>query len=694
MSQTDLDDDFNLPDEPEAAATREDVVAALSFSAPREVQTKRGPRLVSKAKPSPEFYKLWEVDERWLRERGLVLGSFRGEVSVTKWENLPEKVVVERKAAIEMSRATDASINAPCPDGLAYLGYQRAGIAFGMTREALLIGDEMGLGKTIQAIGVLNCSPDLRRVLVICPASLKLNWKREIERWTTVRRPVFVADSKFLPEIDGVVVVNYDVLHKHEEILQKTVWDVLICDEAHYLKNAKARRSSMVFGVRATGKQREAGVPDVPGIRAKKKIFLTGTPIANKPAELFPLISYLDPIAWPDFFRYAVRYCNGHRRQFSSTKSGWDFSGASNLEELQDKLRSSIMIRRLKKDVLTDLPPKRRQVIELSPDPTSRAALRAELDAFQGRAENQVAALEAEAEVAIAADDAEAYRCAVSKLEAGASAAFSEISALRLETARAKIPVALEFIREAAEESGKIVVFAHHKEVVRALAKEFGEEAVLLVGDTPMVERQEAVDRFQQDPSVRVFIGSIMAAGVGITLTAAAHVIFFELDWVPGNVSQAEDRCHRIGQKESVLVQHLVLEGSLDAIMARKIVAKQNVIDRALDRVKVQADDPRERERIARRQDLEERAASMTTDAAAAASDALRYISSQCNGAKDWDGVGFSKLDTGIGKSLASQRNLTPKQAALAGRLAWKYRRQLPGDLVDRLRATFEKHES
>ena len=491
--------------------------------------------------------------------------------------------------------------------------------------------------------------------------------------------------------IDGVVVVNYDVLHKHEDVLHASEFDVLIVDEAHYLKNQKARRSKMVFGIPASPKLRAAGVPDVPGIRAKRRIFLTGTPIANRPAELFPLISYLDPISWPDFFRFAVRYCNGHRRQFSSTKSGWDFSGASNLEELQEKLRSTIMIRRLKKDVLTELPPKRRQVIELTPDESGREALRAELDAYKSHAEDEIAGLEAEAELALAADDPASYANAVARLEKGSSARFEEISALRLETARAKIPVALEFIREAAEESAKVVVFAHHKEVVRALAKEFGEEAVILVGDTPMIERQEAVDRFQRDPNVRIFIGSIMAAGVGITLTAAAHVIFFELDWVPGNVSQAEDRCHRIGQKESVLVQHLVLEGSLDAIMAKKIVAKQNVIDRALDARRDPSVLPAAEKANARRRELEEKASTLTPEAIAAAHAAIRQIASYCNGALNWDGAGFSKLDTAIGKGLAATPRLSTKQAVIAGRIAWKYRGQLQEALVDQLSAVFGK---
>src|SRR3990167_6920453 len=166
---------------------------------------------------------------------------------------------------------------------------------------------------------------------------------------------------------------------------------------------------------------------------------------------------------------------------------------------------------------------------------------------------------------------------------AASQAAFTEISKLRHATALAKLPMVMIHLRDQLDAGNKVVVFAHHHDVVAAIAAEFGAAAVTLTGETGMAERQAAVDRFQSDDSCTLFIGSIHAAGVGITLTAAAHVIFAELDWVPGNLSQAEDRCHRIGQSGSVLVQHLVLDGSIDATMAQTITAKQDIIDRALD---------------------------------------------------------------------------------------------------------------
>lgn len=685
MSATNLDDDFDAPAPVvDKKPTRDDILGALKWSAPREIATKNGPRLVSDAPANELVATLWREERDALFALGYSFGEWpkgSGKWKLSKWEKLPEKIVVKREEAKALSRATDADINVPVPEGLSYLGYQRAGIAFGFERNAVLIGDEMGLGKTIQAIGILNACPELKRILVICPASLKLNWRRELERWLVRKRPIFVADSKVFPDLaDGIVVVNYDVLHKHEDALRCSDWDALIVDEAHYLKNPKARRTKMVFGQQASKKEKADGMADVPGLGARKRILLTGTPIANKPVELFPLISYLDPATWGNFWKFAMRYCGAHSNGF-----GWDFNGSSHLDELQDRLRSSIMVRRLKKDVLTELPPKRRQVIEFPATGDLAKVARAEREAYEG-----VDDLEAAVELAAASDDPSVYEKAVSDLAKGQRACFEGLSTLRLETARAKIPLCVEHLKEAVEQSEKVICFAHHKEVVRAIAAEFGTAAVQLVGDTAMEDRQAAVDRFQKDPSCKLFIGSIMAAGVGITLTAAAHVVFCELDWVPGNVSQAEDRAHRIGQRESVLVQHLVLEGSLDATMARRIIAKQDVIDKALDVVAVKKTETAELPGVPKKLDARDLLAAdaerMTPDQRDAAIAAIRFLAARCNGAKDWDGIGFSKIDTAIGRQLAAATFLSRKQCALARKVAWKYKGQLPETLVERIR--------
>ena len=226
----------------------------------------------------------------------------------------------------------------------------------------------MGLGKTIQAIGTINADPLARNILIVCPASLKLNWQREFAKWDTknLSYGVVTPKTKTFPGLD-VVIINYELMSKWQEDLRCREWSVLIIDEAHYIKNPKALRSQEIFGRKkvvketrddATGeisvKIKEALDP----IKAKRRLFLTGTPIVNKPIELWPMIHALDPEGLgKSKMKYAFRYCGAHHNGF-----GWDFTGSSNLDELQEILRSKFMVRRLKKDVLKELPPKRRQV--------------------------------------------------------------------------------------------------------------------------------------------------------------------------------------------------------------------------------------------------------------------------------------------------------------------------------------------
>jgi hypothetical protein len=196
-----------------------------------------------------------------------------------------------------------------------------------------------------------------------------------------------------------------------------------------------------------------------------------------------------------------------------------------------------------------------------------------------------------------------------------------------------------------------------------------------------MTDRQAAVDRFQNDPNCLLFVGNIQAAGVGLTLTASSHVVFAELDWVPGNVTQAEDRCHRIGQTDSVLIEHLVLEGSMDARMATTLIAKQSVLTAALDELPEQpvAVPARERgctEEVSRKQIVKE-AAELSPEAIAEIHAKLQRLAGVCDGARELDGAGFNRFDSAIGKSLAMAHTLTQKQAALGARLVNKYRRQL-----------------
>ena len=544
-----------------------------------------------------------------------------------------------------------------------------------MARPATLVADEMGLGKTIQAIGVINSDPTICRVLVICPASLRLNWKRELEKWLVRPLKVGIAAGTNWPEAVDIVVINYDILKKHGNRLYGETWDLLVTDEVHYLKSNKAQRTAAVLG-----KWDKDPSKCKPEIKARRKVFMTGTPIVNRPAELWTLLHALDRNGLGRSWKgYMTRYAAAHE-----TKYGWDVSGAANLSELQDRLRATIMVRRLKKDVLTELPPKRRQIIEIPANGAGKivAVEQAAWKASQVRLET----LQAAADEAAMGDSEEAYREAVEALGKGSLVEFTEMAQIRHETALAKVPYVIEHLLNTEE---PVVVFAHHHDVVDGIVaglREAGRKVVVVTGDTPLQARQDAVDAFQAGKA-DAFVGNIQAAGVGLTLTASSHVVFAELDWVPGNVSQAEDRTHRIGQTQSVLVQHLVLEGSLDVTIAKRLVEKQEVIDKALDEATAQEPvapvEPR-----ATFSQLEREAKNFTPEMIAAVHQALRMLAGVCDGAVARDDMGFNGKDTKIGHRLAECANLTPKQAALGRKIVRKYHRQLPAELIEAMKTT------
>jgi SWI/SNF-related matrix-associated actin-dependent regulator 1 of chromatin subfamily A len=642
-----------------------------------------------------------------------------------------DAIAAHREESLTMSRQAATDVALPVPSGLEYLPYQRAGIAYALSRPATLFGDEMGLGKTIQAIGVANATPDLKSALVICPASLKINWLREWSKWTThPSLTVGIASGDAWPSTD-VVIVNYDILGRHEGVLRGREWDLLVIDEAHYLKNPSTIRGRQVFGGRWMEVEEQPGgaklrvTRTLEPIAAKRRLALTGTPIPNRPREAQPILGWLAPETFGHFFGFAMRYCAAHQKPAGRSRLVWDFNGASRLDELQDRMRSTVMVRRLKVDVLTELPRKRRQVIEL-PANGARSVIEAELEA-EARHEETLEGLRAAVEVAALSEDIEGYEAAVARLRAAERVAFTEMAKRRHDTAVAKTPYVVDHVKAALDDGlAKVIVFAWHRDVIDTLREGLAPYGVVKVtGDDSSTARQAAVDVFQADPSVRVFLGNIRAAGVGLTLTAADTVIFAELDWVPGNVTQAEDRAHRIGQRNAVLVQHLVLEGSLDARMANTIVSKQRVADAALDNetdgshaLPVEVDeallnapspDPAEAERQAAmrsrrealaaaeaearalprsqsrhdaRAVLAREAEGLTAERVAAIHAGLRTLSAYCDGAINRDDMGFNKADSYSGKRLAALAALTPLQAAYGARLVRKYGRQLDPALV------------
>jgi SWI/SNF-related matrix-associated actin-dependent regulator 1 of chromatin subfamily A len=421
--------------------------------------------------------------------------------------------------------------------------FQKVGVAFIEKRNGrALIADEMGLGKTIQAIAWLQLHPEKRPAIILCPASLKLNWAKELRETLSTKDHVQILQgTKPYPITGSIIIINYDILNNWVETLQAINPQVLIIDEMHYVKNSSAIRT------KATKKLAKR-IPHV--------IALTGTPIVNRPIEGFNIFQIIDRNLFPSFWTYVHRYCGARHNGF-----GWDFSGATNKEELNRILTSTIMIRRRKADVLKDLPEKLYSFVPM------------ELDNRR--------------EYEIAEEEFIQYMRLVKGKEAAEKAKKAEhlvkIEALKQLAVKGKMKQAINWIRDFIEDGSKLVVFAIHKGVIDKLMNEFKDVAVKLYGGCSQKERNEAVERFQNDPNVKLFIGNIQAAGVGLTLTAASSVAFLELPWTPGELVQAEDRCHRIGQKNAVNIYYLLAENSVEYRLAKLLDRKKEVLSAVID---------------------------------------------------------------------------------------------------------------
>ena len=430
--------------------------------------------------------------------------------------------------------------------------FQHAGALEMLRRGNALLADDMGLGKTLQAIACLAIIV-WSRVLIVCPHAVKIHWTRELRRWLGDDFSIkIICGTRDKIDDAAVTVINYDIVKFYAADLRRVDWDALIIDEAHYLKNPKAQRTIAVFGS-APAANRLAVAP----IQAKRVWALTGTPLENRPIELWPLIKRLDPAIFPRKDRFERRYCDARMTAF-----GWDVSGAKNLTELQTILRSTIMIRRTKAQVLPQLPPKRRQILPLQPAGAKLIKLLGQEREFF---------------------DTEGFKQSIKTLSYKSGFGDAHLATIRREIGLLKCDAVIAHLRECLEQSEKIICFCYHKAVAAALKDAFGDAAVKYVGDTSPKEKQIAVDRFMADKAVRVFIGNIDAAGTGITLTAASAVVFAEISWNPMKNVQAEDRAHRIGQTDSVLIQYIVWDGSVESYILHRVVEKLANVERAID---------------------------------------------------------------------------------------------------------------
>ncbi len=416
--------------------------------------------------------------------------------------------------------------------------FQKQGVAFLKDKKYALLADDMGLGKTAQAIAATRDS-GAANALVICPASVKYNWDREIDIWDpgSSRAIINRAYDLTIKGNHKYTIINYDLIHRADfaKILLKKSFDVLICDEAHYLKTSKTKRTRMVYSKR--------GLAD----NAGRVWLLTGTPVLNRPVEIYPMLRRFMPDRlgkFADYINFTRRFCEGRRTRF-----GWDDRGACNIEELAGLL-DGFMLRRMKSEVLDQLPDKIYQKIMFDAPSTT-------VEQLLAKEKKQQTGMEF----------------------------LGTFATLRRQLGIVKAPLVVKHVLNLLEEKEKIIIFAHHKDVIKHLKSALvGFRPVVLDGGLTPLQKQDAVDTFVKDHFCRVFIGQVDAAGIGIDglQKVSDTVVFAEMPWVPGQIKQAIDRCHRIGQKNKVLIQFLMMKGGIDEDIYDAVAEKSKVVKKLI----------------------------------------------------------------------------------------------------------------
>lgn len=493
--------------------------------------------IVSAVKQIPQ--RRWDVKKKvWMAPISISALELADKYGLDVSEDVRKKIVNLTKQSTELlvkSTSTDADINIPTLNGK-LMPYQKAGVAYVGEVGRCLIADQMGLGKTVEAIASLEYRGAFPAIIV-CPASLKENWKREINKWLPHRTVNVLSGKDNISNVD-VNVVNYDIVGRFVEPIIHLKPMGLVLDESHYVKSSKAKRTEAVRDI----------AKRVP--QSGTVMLLSGTPVTNRPEELVSQLEIMGMIGrfggkWGFLKRYTGAYHNGF---------GWDTKGASNLNELNIKLRQNCYIRRTKDEVLKELPEKTRNVIHVEPSGKGYAEYRkAEGDLLSFLAENGYRA----------SDTAEHLK---------------RTTILKRLAADAKMEAVIEWIDSFLESCDrKLVVFGHNVSVVDSLASRYG--GLRVSGQDSLEDRQKAVDAFQNDPKARVIVLNLQAGGVGLTLTAASDVCFVQQGWTPGEHDQAEDRCHRIGQKNHVQAWYLIGVNTIDEDIYDLIDAKRVVVD-------------------------------------------------------------------------------------------------------------------
>ena len=422
--------------------------------------------------------------------------------------------------------------------------HQKVAIEKLLANNKFILADDMGLGKTTAAV-IASMESGAKKVLIVCPASLKINWDREIKNYTD-RRVLIVEGRKWGSTFD-YYIINYDILKNYHtteksedsddyKLLVNEKFDLAIVDEAHYVSNATANRTRLLNDVLET-------IPRV--------WLLTGTPMTSRPINYFNLLKIVDSPLTLNWQSYVRRYCKGY--QFSvGNRKVWNTSGASNLDELRERTKSYVL-RRMKTDIL-DLPEK--IVTPVFVELTSKM-YDEELEEFTRISNDK-------------------------KDNETISVTLNRLMKIRQLIAYEKIPYTCEIIDKCLDQGKKVIVFTNFTMSLDMLHEKYKKNSVILNGSMSKEKKQESVDRFQNEDKIKIFISNIVAGGVGITLTAGEVVIMNDLSFVPAHHSQAEDRAYRYGQQNSVLVYYPVFENTVEKIIYNILQKKKGIIDQVM----------------------------------------------------------------------------------------------------------------
>ena len=417
------------------------------------------------------------------------------------------------------------------------LEHQKEAVQKLVENKKFILADDMGLGKTTSTI-IAALESGSKKVLIICPATLKINWKREIENYSD--KTVYIAEGKNFSTDADFVIINYDIIKNFHDTKKKgesqildANFDLVVVDEAHYIKNATAQRTKLINDL----------------VKKVDRLWLlTGTPMTSRPIDYFNLLSLIESPVAKNWMAYAIRYCQGYQFNVGGRKV-WNVMGASNLEELRDRT-SGLTLRRLKENVL-DLPDKIITPVYLRLKSKMYEEIMGEYYDWYDKNPEESKSLTVQ---------------------------FTKLTKIRQVIADEKISQTIELAENIVEQGKKVIIFCNFTDSLNKICEHFGKAAVKVDGSMSKPERQHSVDSFQDSDKIKVFVGNIKAAGVGITLTAAEAVIMNDLSFLPSDHAQAEDRAYRYGQKNNVLVYYPIFENTIEGIIYDILNNKKQVI--------------------------------------------------------------------------------------------------------------------